>query len=59
MAQFAQLGITTTDIPPAAAAATSTPAADVGQPVQGGQDQHVDEFDMFAQSRTAYGTHQG
>jgi len=55
MVQFAQLGITT-DIP---SATTTTPAANASQPVQDGQDQNIDEFDMFAQSRTAYGTQQG
>ena len=56
MAQFAQLGITTTSVPPAAATTTTNGVQQ--QSVQGdqGQEQGLDEFDMFAQSRTAYGT---
>ncbi len=56
IAEFAQLGITTTP------ATTATTNGVQQQLVQGdqGQGQAMDEFDMFAQSRTAYGTtHQG
>lgn len=60
MMQFAQLGITTTAPPPTSTAPAAMANGMQQESVQGERRESLsDEFDMFAQSRTAYGTHQG